>query len=703
MKPFPLLSISLDYEHDVVTARQRAKQVAQLLDFEPQDQIRIATAISELARNAFGHATGGKVRFFLEDSTPAQVLLVQVVDTGPGIDDLDNVLEGRTPPVGGSGLGLVGARKLVDSFHIESRPGSGTSVTIRKARSPSLRPISQAGAKEIVESLVGSEPRTPVDELRQQNQELLTALEALERNQREQLRLNQELEDTNRGVVALYAELDEKAKELHQANLVKSRFLTHMSHEFRTPLNSVLALSRLLLDRTDGELSEEQSKQVVFIRRAASDLLEMVNDLLDLAKVEAGTMPVELSEVHVPELLSALRGMFLPLVTSPEVSLVFESPENLPPLWIDERKLTQILRNLVGNALKFTAKGEVRVAATLDSNDRHLVFTVSDTGPGIEEQDQEHIFDEFQQASNVAKHKTMGSGLGLAISRKLADLIHSEIGVESRVGVGSTFWLKVPLPSWERPADPSREDRIPVLAINDSSTRPDYETLLEGSRFGVEISNGLPGKRELGSKRQAVLIVHEHSTAELARKRIAATGVTLPVLLINEVPAPEKTVDLQLSPAMVSEELLGALDSLSQRLGAGRALVVDDNDIDRYILRGLLVDHGYTIVEAGDGEEGLSLASQQKPAVVFLDLMMPGLNGFDVLKELRSNSENDDVGIVVITSKSLDKEERQCLSENHAVLLPKTAYASGNASRQVLDALSEALSGRQAGSSSNAG
>ena len=175
-------------------------------------------------------------------------------------------------------------------------------------------------------------------------------------------------------MVALYAELDGRAEQLRQASELKTRFLSNMSHEFRTPLNSVLALSRLLLDRIDGELTAEQERQVGYIRRSAESLLELVNDMLDLAKVEAGKAEIRPVRFAVTSLFGALRGALKPLLTSASVELVFEPPQDLPPLYTDEAKVAQILRNLISNALKFTEQGEVRVTARLERrrSERHL-------------------------------------------------------------------------------------------------------------------------------------------------------------------------------------------------------------------------------------------------------------------------------------------------------------------------------------------
>ena len=271
------------------------------------------------------------------------------------------------------------------------------------------------------------------------------ASERLRQRQVELERLNQELEDINRGMVMLYAELDGKAKELRHADEMKTRFLSNMSHEFRTPLNSIFALSSLLLDRADGELSSEQEKQVGFIRKAADMLLELVNDLLDLAKIRAGKIDVHPVEFETANLLSALRGMLRSLLVNETVKLVFEEPENVPSLYGDEGKISQILRNFISNALKFTERGEVRVSARYDEDRGVVTFTVSDTGVGIAPADQERIFEEFTQLEHPAQSQFKGTGLGLPLCRKLAALLAGKIELESELGVGSKFSLTLPV------------------------------------------------------------------------------------------------------------------------------------------------------------------------------------------------------------------------------------------------------------------
>src|SRR6478672_3283342 len=361
-----LLTIEIRLEQDVVLTRQRARQIAQLLGFEVQDQTRIATAVSEIARNAFLYAKGGKVEFWVEGDSP-QIFWMRIQDQGPGITNLDTILNGLYKSETGMGLGIIGSKRLMSEFHIESSQ-AGTKVLMGKTL-PKRSPVVTVNALgQILDELVMRKPETPFEEIQRQNQELLQTLEELQKRQAELSQLNRELEDTNRGVVALYAELDEKAVSLQRVNELKTRFLSNMSHEFRTPLNSIMSLCRLLLDRMDGELTPEQEKQVGFIRKSAEGLSELVNDLLDLAKVEAGKIVVNPAKFEVSDLFATLRGMLRPLLEHSSVSLVFEEPRGFPTFYTDEGKVAQILRNFISNALKFTERGEVRVSATQAGN-----------------------------------------------------------------------------------------------------------------------------------------------------------------------------------------------------------------------------------------------------------------------------------------------------------------------------------------------
>lgn len=508
-----IMSVPIENEGDVVTVRQRAHRIAELLGFERQDQTRIATAVSELARNAFGYAGGGRAEFALDANATPQRFVVRICDQGPGIAELQTILDGQYRSPSGMGLGLTGARRLMDTFAIDSTPGKGTTVEVGHRLPQRLDPWPRTKLTEIVSSLKKESSSDPLAVLREQNRELMQSLEEIRRREDESQQLNQELGDTNRGVVALYAELDGRAEQLRQASELKTRFLSNMSHEFRTPLNSVLALSRLLLDRIDGDLTSEQERQVGYIRRSAESLLELVNDMLDLAKVEAGKADVKLVRFAVTSLFGALRGALKPLLTSSSVELLFEPVQDLPTLYTDEAKIAQILRNLISNALKFTEEGEVRVTARMSEDERRVRFVVRDTGIGIAHDDHERIFEEFSQVQTRLQKKVKGTGLGLPLSRSLARLLGGDLTVESVPGQGSVFTLEVPASLGEADRDSASLQEASgksVLLIDDDETFRYVLRQIVGneSRYDfMEADGGEEGLKLAREKRPDVIIL----------------------------------------------------------------------------------------------------------------------------------------------------------------------------------------------------
>ena len=265
-----------------------------------------------------------------------------------------------------------------------------------------------------------------------------------DRLQAEAAALRAELDDTNQGVLALYSELDTQAEQLRQASDLKSRFLSYMSHEFRTPLGSILSITSLLADELDGPLSPEQHKQVAFVSNATRELSDMVDDLLDLAKIEAGRITISPGWFDMLDLFAALRGMFRPIVNSSNVDLIFEEPTGLPRLYTDDKKLAQILRNFISNSLKFTTSGEVRVSASLEGS-AWIRFAVSDTGIGIAPELHGALFEDFSQVDSPLQKRLRGTGLGLSLCKRFAGLLGGEVGVDSEPGVGSTFFVIIPL------------------------------------------------------------------------------------------------------------------------------------------------------------------------------------------------------------------------------------------------------------------
>jgi len=277
-------------------------------------------------------------------------------------------------------------------------------------------------------------------------------LDVTERLRRENESLRAELEETNQGVLALYAELDTQAEQLRQASDLKSRFLSYMSHEFRTPLGSIRSITRLLSDELDGPLSAEQHKQVLFISGAATELSDMVDDLLDLAKIEAGRITISPAWFDMLDLFAALRGMFRPIVDASAVDLIFEEPQDMPRLYTDDKKLAQILRNFISNALKFTQSGEVRISVRPEG-EQEVRFAVSDTGIGIPQDMHGNLFEDFVQIDTPLQKRLRGTGLGLSLCKRFAELLGGRVGVDSTPGVGSTFFVIIPVAISTEPVD----------------------------------------------------------------------------------------------------------------------------------------------------------------------------------------------------------------------------------------------------------
>jgi signal transduction histidine kinase/CheY-like chemotaxis protein len=542
--------------------------------------------------------------------------------------------------------------------------------------------------------------------LQRQNQELLRTLAELRKRQDELAHLNRELEDTNRGVVALYAELDERADYLQRANEVKTAFLSNMTHEFRTPLNAIQSLTNLLLDRTDGELTPEQEKQVLFVRRSSEDLSELVNDLLDLAKVEAGKVSLRAQEFRVEALFGTLRGMLKPILAyNTSVSLVFESAEEIPPMNTDDRRVSQVLRNLISNALKFTTKGEVRVRAE-QASEGIVRFAVSDSGIGIAKADLERIFQEWVQLDNPIQRQVKGTGLGLPLSRRLAQLLGGTLTVESELGLGSTFYFTVPAnyvgpeeASEDAPVESMTEGEIPILILEDNDDAQFvYRQFLGKTVFHPLTAKNAAEAWQVVERYQPraivmdVLLGDEDSWPFLQQVRRTPATRDLPVIMLsvqeNEARARASgATDFALKP--VSREwLLNRLHAFTAQPAVANILIVDDDEIARYLLRNVLAGVAAAIQEASNGTEALRILSEKRPALIFLDVVMPDLSGIEVLEKLKSSSLRD-VPVVLHTSKGFSEDELSELKTKVLDVIPKSITRDELTSR-VRDALHKA-------------
>lgn len=464
-KEKPLVTLIVQSENDVVLARRRARQIALLLGFDRHDQTRISTAVSEISRNALVHANGGRLSFALDDTQLPYAFVTSVRDEGKGIENKDQVFSNTSEHTG-----LIGASRLVDKMTVDTS-SSGTTVRLRKNLAPRL-PFSASEINEIANSLTKIAAVSPLDEVHQQNQELLIALEQLSKKQQLLDGLNIELEEKNRTLRdlnktmvnlndSLEAKVAERTDELLEANnylksardeavlanALKSQFVGNISHEIRTPMAGILGLAELLA--TDEQLPASSRELAENIREAGQNLMVIVNDLLDFSKLEAGKMDLDYAEVFVDDIVKEVVKGITPLVDAKELQLHFEVDSSVPnTLFGDAPRIRQALHNLAQNAVKFTEAGSINLNASLQSLNEDLAvvrFQVSDTGIGVSQETQSRLFEPFVQGDGTTTRKYGGTGLGLSIVKRFVELMHGSVGVASVEGEGSKFWFSVPL------------------------------------------------------------------------------------------------------------------------------------------------------------------------------------------------------------------------------------------------------------------
>ncbi len=600
-------------------------------------------------------------------------------------------------------MGLIGTKRLMEHFEITSSP-SGTVVECGKPLPTAAVKITASSAKSLMLQMASAGLADPFDEIERQNQELLKTLAELKAKQEQLADLNREFEDTNRGVVALYAELEQHADDLRRVSDLKTSFLSNLSHEFRTPLNSIASLSRLLLGRFDGDLSAEQERQVTYIQSSAAELSEMVNDLLDLAKVEAGKIDVRPRHFEVRDFFGALRGMLKPLLAGNSLDLIFDSAPDLPTLYMDEGKISQVLRNLIANALKFTKKGHIHVSAAVEPGG-WIVFRVADTGIGIAPEDQERIFEEFVQIEGEMQSRVKGTGLGLPLSRKLAALLGGTLSVESVPGQGSTFIVRLPVSAGglapeHRPASLQAElASATILFVEDNrETSFVHQTAMKNSGHRAIFVANIPEAREAMKIMKPKLVVLDRLIDERDClhfiEELKSQGYTGPVLVVSVVNDEKSALEAGATRFVAKPvepfTLLNVVRELIKGQPSKTILLVDDDEVTRYLVGGELTKLGFRILEAHGGREAMALISREAPDAVLLDIAMPDMNGFEVLSQIRDNSSLRSLPVIIHSSREFSSDERKTLSNSGAFLYPKQAPNSTTSPSSLLEILQAA-------------
>ena len=495
----------------------------------------------------------------------------------------------------------------------------------------------------------------------------------------------------------LFREIGEKSRQVEVASAHKSEFLASMSHELRTPLNAVIGFSEVLLDGMFGELNDKQREYLNDIRDSGRHLLELLNEILDLSKIEAGRMELEPGAFSLVEVLERGMAMVRDRAAQHSLELALEVEPGVDVIVADQLRIKQVILNLVTNAVKFTPDGG-RVKVRAREFEGRLEVTVRDTGIGIAPEDREKIFQSFQTGGRDAKAEE-GTGLGLTLSRKIVELHGGRIWVESEVGRGSTFGFTLPLRSHEAddghvaPRPPTREraassDDVPtILLIEDEENSIDLLSLhLGGAGFAVEVArDGRAGLESVRKLRPAgivldIVLPELDGWDVLAALKADPELADIPVIVVSMLDERGKGFALGASEYLVKpvgrREVQNALERCVHGGGVASrtVLVIDDDPRAVELLEATFADQGYAVLTATGGEQGLELARRELPAVVLLDLLMPGIDGFAVVERLRADPATAAIPIVILTSKTMTPDDKHRLNGQISYLAHKGEF-----------------------------
>ena len=480
------------------------------------------------------------------------------------------------------------------------------------------------------------------------------------------------------------------------ANQAKSTFLASMSHEFRTPLNAIIGYAEMLEEEAADGGREDLLPDLGKIRSAGRHLLGVINDVLDLSKIEAGRTDLYLETFSVAALLDEVAATVRPLAETKGNRLEVEYDPGLGEMHSDLTKVRQTLLNLTGNASKFTEAGTVTLRARRDGD--HVVFEVADTGIGIAPEHMDRLFQPFSQAESSTARRFGGTGLGLVISRRFCEMLGGGVTVQSEPGVGSTFTVRLPAHFEEHaPAPPApaaappvpagvaaRANGSAVLVIeNDATVRQLLEGVLTEEGYRVVTATGDADTVELARRLHPDAITLDLALPSLAGWNLLAalkadselSDTPVIVLLVVDEAAgvPLGATDYLTKPVQ-RDRLVGLLRKHCQD-GTAPVLVVEDDNDTREMLQRMLEREGFTVTEAADGRAGLDRVAEQRPSLILLDLLMPQMNGFEFLAELQTRPDWRSIPVVVVTAKDLTAEEHARLSGQVSEVLRKGNYS----------------------------
>ena len=549
----PVAELLIERAEDVYALRHSGRLAAAALGRDDPDQVRLATALSELGREIVAHGGVARAIFSLSPDGSLEVHITPFPHAA---------IDSRRSP-----SAVESARRLLGKIEIVEQ-GADVSIVLRTPAAPRGHAVRD---EDLRRALTAGVAQRPLDELRLENHDLIVALTEVRTQQELLLQLNaeleetnrgvmamysqlsDELEETNRGVVALYAELDDKTVQLNAANEAKSRFLASVSHELRSPVNSIRGLTRILMDSVDAAPLPDQQKQLDLIHSSSKELLKLVNGLLDISKAESGKLEAEVTCFSLDSLLADLRGSLRPLVP-PGVRLDVHDDTGTT-IESDRTLLGQVLRNLLANALKFTVEGSVSLSCA-QPDGYQIEISVSDTGIGIAPEDRPRVFEEFYQVRGPLQAKQKGTGLGLPYARRVTELLGGTLSLESELGRGSTFTARLPV-AWQsfhfatREVANARDVRVGTALIidDDEGLRVALRGMLQGiARQVYEAGGGTEGLEKMHELHPDIVFLDlrmpDLDGSEVFREARKDPGLRdIPIVIVSTVDiGPENTI-----------------------------------------------------------------------------------------------------------------------------------------------------------------
>lgn len=638
-----ILKTKIANEQDILHVRQRTRQLGVLGGLTLQSQTRFVTAVSEIARNALKHASGGTASFSLVSEDGAYRLEVAIGDNGPGISTLDRILSDQNEVA--NRKGILAAKNLVHYFDVETG-NKGTQVRLAKKLNSEI-----ASAEETInrwsKSLLTLSDISAIEELQEQNHQLILALAEIQAS-KELLSKQQDL-------------LKERTEQLERADRLKASFVANMSHEMRTPLNAIIGISDILSKTT---LNKHQQFLVNSLDAAGRSLLSLINDILDISKLEAGKFEIEDIDFSMVDVVREALSVVQPQAMEKYVDLLlFSSPFVPDKVQGDPHRLQQVIINIVANAIKFSNQNSETsmfvFAERANNNLIELKFVVFDTGIGITESNHEKVFESFSQVDASTNRKYGGSGLGLSICRHLVTLMKGEIDFISKKNIGTAFWFKIPFVTnneFSKRRLSFLFDLSQFKIIFGETALPAFEILLEALDVKYEKVQDTNELNKLRASSSEKIIFIDDLPTEFASSK--------PSRLFNHLmESAQLPYRIEAFRSGKERFLLGRKNFSEILPNCGNALLVEDHNMNQLIGKLQLEQLGFNVDVCGTGVEAIQSIKQKKYSIVFMDCQMPEMDGYEVTRAIRELEKTAEMRtpIIALTASAMDGEKEKCL------------------------------------------